>query len=96
MFHFGISYDERYKKDDLWELLRLIGRYIHRQALEGAGAGIRLRASSAFLARRNPDVAFDALGISNVVQRRYCASTTSSREFKWLARRRIKWIVPTA
>ncbi len=64
-FHYGISYDGRFKKDDLLEQLRLIEGYIH-----GIGAskvlelGSGLGANSWFLAHRNPGVMFDAIDLS--------------------------------
>ncbi|MGZ4924819.1 MAG: class I SAM-dependent methyltransferase [Halobacteriota archaeon] len=71
-FHYGISYDGRYKKDDLREQLRLIERYIHSTgASKVLELAYGLGANSAFLARRNPDVAFDAIDISNRPLRRY-------------------------
>jgi ubiquinone/menaquinone biosynthesis C-methylase UbiE len=63
--HFGISYDGRHKKDDLKEQARIVEGYIHdsnaKNVLELAyGMG----ANSAFLARRNPKVTFDAVDLS--------------------------------
>jgi len=65
-YHSGISYDGAYKKDDLKEPARIVERYIHetdaKSVLElGYGRG----SNSAFLARRNPSVRFDAIDLSN-------------------------------
>lgn len=64
--HSGISYDGSYKKDDLKEPARIVERYIHemdaKRVLElGSGLG----SNSAFLARRNPGVRFEAIDLSN-------------------------------
>ncbi|MGZ4864887.1 MAG: methyltransferase domain-containing protein [Halobacteriota archaeon] len=65
-YHSGISYDGAYKKDDLKEPARIVERYIHemdaKSVLEpGSGLG----SNSAFLARRNPSVGFEAIDLSN-------------------------------
>ncbi|MGZ5561992.1 MAG: class I SAM-dependent methyltransferase [Halobacteriota archaeon] len=65
-YHSGISYDGAYKKDDLKEAARIVERYIHemdaKSVLEpGSGLG----SNSAFLARRNPSVRFEAIDLSN-------------------------------
>ncbi len=73
-FHYGISYDGRFKKDDLREQLRLIERYIR-----GIGAskvlelGSGLGANSWFLARRNPHVKFEAIDLSTTPLRRHAS-----------------------
>jgi SAM-dependent methyltransferase len=64
--HCGISYDGTFKKGDVEEDARIVERYIHethaRRVLElGCGLG----PNSAFLARRNPEVRFEALDLSN-------------------------------
>lgn len=65
-YHYGISYDGKYKTDDLKESPRLVEKYIHdidaKNVLELAyGRGT----NTAFLARRNPHITFDAVDISN-------------------------------
>jgi len=65
-FHSGISYDGAYKRDDLKEPARIVERYIQetdaKRVLEpGSGLG----SNSAFLARRNPSVKFEAIDLSN-------------------------------
>ncbi len=65
-YHSGISYEGAYKRDDLKEPARIIERYIHetdaKSVLElGYGRG----SNSAFLARRNPSVRFEAIDLSN-------------------------------
>ncbi|MGZ4882050.1 MAG: class I SAM-dependent methyltransferase [Halobacteriota archaeon] len=65
-YHSGISYDGTYKKDDLKEPARIVERYIHetdaKSVLEpGSGLG----SNSAFLARRNPSVKFEAIDLYN-------------------------------
>ncbi|HYC19246.1 MAG TPA: class I SAM-dependent methyltransferase [Candidatus Bathyarchaeia archaeon] len=71
-FHYGISYDGRYKKADLQEPARLVERYIRNtgasNVLELASG---LGANTAFLARRNPNVMFEAIDISNKPLKRY-------------------------
>lgn len=61
-YHYGISYDGKYKTDDLKESPRLVEKYIHdidaKNVLEleyGRGT------NTAFLARRNPHIAFEAV-----------------------------------
>ncbi|MGZ7168260.1 MAG: class I SAM-dependent methyltransferase [Halobacteriota archaeon] len=82
LFHYGISYDGRFKKDDLREQLRLIERHIRNfgasKVLElGSGLG----ANSWFLAHRNPNVAFDAIDISNKPLQRYASLPNLSFQF---------------
>ncbi len=65
-FHSGISYDGVYKKDDLKEHARIVERYIHEtDAKSVLELGYGLGSNSAFLARRNPSVKFDAIDMSN-------------------------------
>ena len=64
--HSGISYDGSYKKDDVKEAARIVEHYIHemdaKSVLElGSGLGL----NSAFLARRNPSVRFEAIDMAN-------------------------------
>jgi len=73
-YHYGISYDGKYKADDLKESPRLVEKYIHdidaKNVLELAyGRGT----NTAFLARRNPHIAFEAVDISNKPLRGYAA-----------------------
>jgi len=70
--HFGISYDGKYKKEDCKEHARIVERYIQatdaKNVLElGYGWGL----NSAFLARRNPHVTFEAIDLSNKPLRRF-------------------------
>jgi len=65
-FHYGISYDGKYKKDDHKEHARIIERYIRaRGAKKVMELGSGLGPNIAFLARRNPGVAFDGVDLSN-------------------------------
>lgn len=74
-FHFGISYDGKHKKDDLKEPARLVEKYIHDvDATNVLELAYGLGANSAFLARRNPHIMFDAIDVSNKPLRR---NTTS-------------------
>jgi ubiquinone/menaquinone biosynthesis C-methylase UbiE len=73
-YHYGISYDGKYKTDDLKESPRLVEKYIHdidaKNVLELAyGRGT----NTAFLARRNPHVTFEAVDVSNKPLSRYAA-----------------------
>jgi ubiquinone/menaquinone biosynthesis C-methylase UbiE len=73
-YHYGISYDGTYKTDDLKESPRLVETYMRdidaKNVLElGYGRG----ANAAFLARRNPHIAFEAVDISNKPLRGYAA-----------------------
>jgi ubiquinone/menaquinone biosynthesis C-methylase UbiE len=73
-YHYGISYYGKYKTDDLKESPRLVEKYIHdidaKNVLELAyGRGT----NTAFLARRNPNIAFEAVDISNKPLRSYKA-----------------------
>jgi ubiquinone/menaquinone biosynthesis C-methylase UbiE len=71
-YHYGISYDGKYKTDDLRESPRLVEKYMHdidaKNVLELAyGRGT----NTAFLAQRNPHVAFEAVDVSNKPLRAY-------------------------
>lgn len=73
-YHYGISYDGKYKTDDLKESPRLVEKYIQdidaKNVLELAyGRGT----NTAFLARRNPHITFDAVDISNKPLHSYAA-----------------------
>lgn len=71
-FHYGISYDGRYKKADLQEPARLVERHIRNTGASNVlELAYGLGANSAFLARRNPNVMFEAIDISNKPLRRY-------------------------
>ena len=70
--HFGISYDGKHKRSDLKEQARIVEKYLHeidaKSVLELAyGMG----ANTAFLARRNPNVAFDGVDLSHKPLKRY-------------------------
>ena len=70
--HFGISYDGKHKRSDLKEQARIVEKYLHeidaKSVLELAyGMG----ANTAFLARRNPHVAFDGVDLSHKPLKRY-------------------------
>jgi ubiquinone/menaquinone biosynthesis C-methylase UbiE len=71
-FHCGISYDGKHKSGDFKEQARIIESYIKnkgaKQVLELAYG---LGPNCAFLARRNPQVRFDAVDISNKPLRRF-------------------------
>lgn len=65
-FHFGISYDGKQKRGDLKEPARLVEKYLHDvDAGHVLELAYGLGANSAFLARRNPQILFDAIDISN-------------------------------
>jgi len=70
--HCGISYDGKHKKGDLKEQARIIERYFHdinaKKVLELAYG---LGANSAFLAKRNPEITFEGVDLSNKPLRRY-------------------------
>jgi ubiquinone/menaquinone biosynthesis C-methylase UbiE len=70
--HFGISYNGKHKRKDFKEQERIVERYIHdsgaKNVLELAyGSGVNI----ASLARRNPDVTFEGIDISNKPLKRY-------------------------
>jgi SAM-dependent methyltransferase len=73
-FHYGLSCDGKYKKDDLTQQARLVEKYVYdigaSHVLELACG---LGANSAFLARRNPNVRFDAIDIIAKPLRRYAS-----------------------
>ena len=78
-FHYGISYDGKYKKDDHKEHARIIERYIReRGAKKVMELGSGLGPNIAFLARRNPHVVFDGVDLSNKPLNR---NTTPSNAF---------------
>ncbi|MGZ4947147.1 MAG: class I SAM-dependent methyltransferase [Halobacteriota archaeon] len=65
-YHSGISYDGVYKKDDFKEIPRIVERYIHEtDAKSVLELGCGLGPNSAFLARRNPRVRFEAIDLAN-------------------------------
>jgi arsenite methyltransferase len=71
-FHSGISYDGKRKKGDVKEQARTNDRYIHdMNATNVLELGYGLGVDSGFLARRNPQVTFDALDISNKPLKRF-------------------------
>jgi len=70
--HCGISYDGKNKKDDFKEQAKIVESYIHesnaKNVLELAyGWG----ANSAFLAKRNPEVTFEAIDLSLTPLKRF-------------------------
>jgi len=81
-FHYGLSCDGEYKKDDLTGQGRLIERYVHdldaKRVLELACG---LGANSAFLARRNPHITFHAIDIVAKPLRRYAILPNLSFQF---------------
>ena len=71
-YHYGISYDGRYKKGDFKEQARIVERYVHengaKRVLELAcGMG----GNMAVLARRNPHVMFDGVDLALRPLKRY-------------------------
>lgn len=71
-YHFGISYDGKRKREGLREQARIIEGYISDMgALRVLEIGCGLGPNSAFLARRNPHVAFEAADLSNKPLRRF-------------------------
>ncbi|MFZ0926931.1 MAG: class I SAM-dependent methyltransferase, partial [Halobacteriota archaeon] len=64
--HCGISYDGKRKKEDFREQARVVDAYIEdKHAKKVLELGYGLGSNSAYLARRNPHVTFDAIDISN-------------------------------
>jgi ubiquinone/menaquinone biosynthesis C-methylase UbiE len=64
--HCGISYDGKRKKEDVNEQARIVEQFVRNaEATKVLELGSGLGPNSAFLARRNPLVAFDALDLSN-------------------------------
>jgi ubiquinone/menaquinone biosynthesis C-methylase UbiE len=81
-FHYGISCDGKYKKDDHKEHARIIEWYIRaRGAKKVMELGSGLGPNIAFLARRNPHVSFDGVDLSNKPLHR---NTTLSNAFFYL------------
>jgi ubiquinone/menaquinone biosynthesis C-methylase UbiE len=81
-YHYGISYDGKYKTDDLKESPRLVEKHIQdidaKNVLELAyGRGT----NTAFLARRNPHITFEAVDISNKPLRGYAALSNAHFQF---------------
>jgi SAM-dependent methyltransferase len=65
-YHSGISYDGEYERGDLTEPARIVERYIREmEAKRVLEPGSGLGSNSAFLARRNRSVRFDAIDLSN-------------------------------
>ncbi|MGZ4911173.1 MAG: class I SAM-dependent methyltransferase [Halobacteriota archaeon] len=74
-FHYGISYDGQFKRDDLREHARIVERYIRDSgASKVLELAYGLGPNIAFLARRNPDIMFEAIDISNKPLLRYTSS----------------------
>jgi SAM-dependent methyltransferase len=81
-FHYGISCDCRFKKDDLTGQARLIEKYIDNiGATRVLELACGLGANSAFLARRNPNITFDAIDIVTKPLRRYSTLPNLSFQF---------------
>lgn len=71
-YHFGISYDGKRKREGLREQAKIIEGYISEtEASRVLEIGCGLGPNSAFLARRNPRVAFDAIDLANRPLRRF-------------------------
>jgi ubiquinone/menaquinone biosynthesis C-methylase UbiE len=72
VMHCGISYDGKRKKQDLDEQVRTVERLMREMdATKVLELGCGLGPNSAFLARRNPRVTFDAIDLSNKPLRRF-------------------------
>lgn len=70
--HCGISYDGTYKKDDVKEDARIVEQYIRKMdARSVLELGCGLGPNSALLARRNPEVKFEAIDLSNKPLKRF-------------------------
>jgi ubiquinone/menaquinone biosynthesis C-methylase UbiE len=79
-FHYGISCDGKYEKDDHKEHARIIEGYIReRDAKKVMELGSGLGPNIAFLARRNPHVVFDGVDLSN--KPLHCNTTPSNAFF---------------
>jgi SAM-dependent methyltransferase len=64
--HCGISYDGKSKKGDFREQARSVDTYVTDESAKNVlELGYGLGSNSAYLARLNPDVIFDAIDISN-------------------------------
>jgi ubiquinone/menaquinone biosynthesis C-methylase UbiE len=64
--HCGISYDGKSKKEDFREQARRVDAYVKDESAENVlELGYGLGSNSAYLARRNPHVIFDAIDMSN-------------------------------
>ena len=64
--HCGISYDGKSKKEDFREQARRVDVYVKDESARNVlELGYGLGSNSAYLARRNPHVSFDAIDISN-------------------------------
>ncbi|HYB59294.1 MAG TPA: class I SAM-dependent methyltransferase, partial [Candidatus Acidoferrales bacterium] len=71
-YHFGISYDGKRKREGLREQARIIEGYIRETgASRVLEIGCGLGSNSAFLAQRNPRVAFDGIDLANNPLRRF-------------------------
>lgn len=65
--HFGISKGNRFRRDDLKEPVRIIDSYVKKtKASMVLELAYGMGANSAYLARMNPDVCFEAIDYSNV------------------------------
>jgi len=64
--HSGITYDGSYKRDDVKEPARIVERYIHEMDAKSVlELAFGLGSNSAFLARRNSSVTFEAIDLAN-------------------------------
>jgi ubiquinone/menaquinone biosynthesis C-methylase UbiE len=71
-FHCGISYDGKHKSGDFREQARIIENFIKNKSAKSVlELAYGLGPNSAFLAKRNPSVLFDAVDISNKPLRRF-------------------------
>lgn len=70
--HCGISYNGKRESSDCQEQAKIVDQYIHdSEAKRVLELGYGLGANSGLLARRNPNVTFDALDVSNKPLRRF-------------------------
>ena len=70
--HFGISYNGKHKRSDLEEQARIVEKYAHETGAKNVlELAYGMGANTAFLARRNPDVTFDAVDLSHKPLKRY-------------------------
>lgn len=70
--HFAISSGNRFRQDDLKEQARIVDSYIQKKkATRVLELAYGMGANSAYLARLNPDVSFEAIDYSNVPLGKY-------------------------
>ena len=64
-FHYGISYDGRYKKEDFKEQARIVEKYIHETGAKNVlELACGMGGNMAVLAPRNPHVTFDGVDLA--------------------------------